>query len=126
MLAYSSATTPLDGCARTAMLLDTAIAGSRCICKTADTPDLLDLRRVPAIAWSSHCDRSYALSLLLSTLAGLQCVMAAGLDFGGLHIGNKAPLEAIAQALLILGDLVRQLVAGDDNLSLGVVKGIWG
>ena len=50
----------------------------------------------------------------------------AGLEVGRLDVGDEAPLEAGAQALLELGNLLGRGVGGDDDLLAGVVEVVEG
>ena len=46
----------------------------------------------------------------------------AGLDVGGLDVRDQPPLEAVSQALLEVGNLLRHLVRGEDDLAPVVVE----
>ena len=49
-----------------------------------------------------------------------------GLEVGLADLGDEAPGEAAAQAILQAGQLAGQLVAGEDDLLVRVVKGVEG
>ena len=48
----------------------------------------------------------------------------AGLEVGRLDVGDQAPLEPAAQALLQRRDGVGHAVGGDDDLLVGAVEGV--
>src|SRR5260370_12183997 len=50
----------------------------------------------------------------------------ARLEVGGLDIGDQAPLEARAEPLFDLGDLLGRAVAGDDDLLARLVEVVEG
>ncbi len=50
----------------------------------------------------------------------------AGLEVGGLDVGDQAPLEPAAQPVLERGDLLGRPVRGDHDLLVGIVKRVEG